>query len=52
MLEIFQYDFMQRAFVAGLIIAILASISGTFVVLKRYSMISETLAHSALVVMQ
>lgn len=49
MLEIFQYDFMQRAFVAGLIIAILASISGTFVVLKRYSMISETLAHSALV---
>ena len=49
MLEIFQYDFMQRAFIAGLIIAILASVSGTFVVLKRYSMISETLAHSALV---
>jgi zinc transport system permease protein len=40
---------MQRAFLAGIIIAILASISGTFVVLRRYSMISETLAHSALV---
>lgn len=48
MLEILQYDFMQRAFLAGIIIATLASISGTFVVLKRYSMISETLAHSAL----
>jgi zinc transport system permease protein len=49
MLEMLSYDFMQRAFIAGIIIAILASISGTFVVLRRYSMISETLAHSALV---
>ena len=49
MTEMLSYDFMQRAFVAGIIIAILASISGTFVVLRRYSMISETLAHSALV---
>ncbi|ADN10177.1 metal ABC transporter permease [Sulfurimonas autotrophica] len=49
MLEMFDYDFMQRAFVAGLFIAILASISGNFVVLRRYSLMSETLAHSALV---
>lgn len=49
MIEMFEYDFMQRAFAAGIIIAVLASVSGTFVVLKRYSMISETLAHSALV---
>lgn len=49
MLDMFEYDFMQRAFLAGIIIAVLASISGTFVVLRRYSMISETLAHSALV---
>jgi len=49
MLEMFEYEFMQRAFLAGFLIAILASVSGTFVVLKRYSMISETLAHSALV---
>lgn len=49
MLEMFEYEFMQRAFLAGMLIATLASISGTFVVLKRYSMISETLAHSALV---
>lgn len=49
MLEMFQYEFMQRAFIAGIFIAVLASIGGTFVVLKRYSLISETLAHSALV---
>ena len=49
MLEMFDYDFMQRAFVAGLFIATLASISGNFVVLRRYSLMSETLAHSALV---
>jgi len=49
MIEMFSYDFMQRAFVAGLFIAVLASISGTFIVLKRYSLMSETLAHSALV---
>ena len=49
MIEMFSYDFMQRAFLAGIIIAVLASVSGTFIVLKRYSMMSETLAHSALV---
>ena len=49
MLEMLSYSFMQNAFIAGFIIAILASVSGTFVVLRRYSMISETLAHSALV---
>jgi len=48
MLEMFEYDFMQRALLAGIIIASLASISGTFVVLRRYSLIGETLAHSAL----
>lgn len=40
---------MQRAFAAGLIIAILAAISGSFIVLRRYSLLSETLAHVSLV---
>ena len=48
MIEMLSYEFMQRAFIAGIFIAILASLSGTFVVLRRYSLISETLAHSAL----
>lgn len=49
MIEMLSYDFMVRAFLAGIIIAVLAAISGSFVVLRRYSMITETLAHSALV---
>jgi len=44
-----EYAFMQRALIAGILIAILAAVSGTFVVLKRYSMIGETLAHASLV---
>ena len=49
MTEMLSYEFMQRAFIAGILIATLASISGTFIVLKRYALMSETLAHSALV---
>jgi len=49
MIEMLSYDFMQRAFIAGIFIAILASISGTFIVLRRYSLMSETLAHASLV---
>ncbi|MDQ1298372.1 MAG: zinc transport system permease protein [Campylobacterota bacterium] len=49
MIEMFSYPFMQRAFAAGLIIAVLAAISGSFIVLRRYSLLSETLAHVSLV---
>lgn len=49
MLDIFQYDFMINAFLAGIIIAVLASVSGSFIVLRRYAMLTETLAHVALV---
>lgn len=45
----FEYDFMVNAFLAGIIIAILASVSGSFIVLRRYAMLTETLAHVALV---
>ncbi|HEX5710387.1 MAG TPA: metal ABC transporter permease [Sulfuricurvum sp.] len=43
------HPFMQRAFVAGLMIALLAAMSGSFIVLRRYSLLSETLAHVSLV---
>ncbi len=49
MFEIFQYQFMINAILSGGIIAILASVSGSFMVLRRYSLMTETLAHSALV---
>ena len=49
MLTIFQYDFMVRAFMAGTIIAILAPTIGIFLVVKRYSLLADTLAHVSLV---
>ena len=48
-MEMLQYPFMQNAFIAGLMIAVLASLSGSFIVLRRYSLLSETLAHVSLV---
>jgi zinc transport system permease protein len=48
MLEIFQYDFMVRAFIAGTIIAAISPLIGTFLVVRRYSMMADTLAHVAL----
>jgi zinc transport system permease protein len=49
MLEIFQYDFMIRAFAAGLIIGVIAPIVGIFLVVKRYSLLADTLSHVSLV---
>jgi len=49
MLTIFQYDFMVRAFLAGLIVAVLAPCIGIFLVVKRYSLLADTLAHVSLV---
>ncbi len=43
----FQYEFMQNAFLAAIFISILCPIVGVFLVLKRYSMMGDTLAHSA-----
>ena len=47
-MEILTYDFMQRAFLAGIITAILASSMGVFIVLKRMSLIGDSLSHAAL----
>lgn len=45
MLEIFQYDFMVRAFEAGIAIGIIAPLIGMFLVVRRYSLMADTLAH-------
>lgn len=44
----FQYVFIQRAMVAGVIIGILCASWGTFIVLRRMSLVGHALAHSAL----
>lgn len=48
MLEIFQYDFIIRAFAAGLAIGVIAPIIGMFLVVRRYSLMADTLAHVSL----
>lgn len=48
MLEIFQYDFMIRAFIAGVVTGVIAPIIGTFLVVRRLSLMAETLAHVSL----
>ncbi len=47
-LEIFQYGFMVRGFEAGIIVALIAPLIGIFLVLRRYSLIADTLAHVSL----
>jgi len=48
MLEIFSYDFIVRAMVAGIVTAITAAIVGNFIVAARKAIISDMLAHAAL----
>lgn len=45
--EAFQYDFMQRALVAGALISISCAVLGVFLVLRRFSLIGEGLSHFA-----
>lgn len=49
MFEIFQYDFMIRAFIAGIAVALVAPTIGMFLVVRRYSLMADTLAHVSLV---
>jgi len=45
MLEILQYAFMQRALAGGILIAILCSTIGVFLVLRRMALLGDGLAH-------
>lgn len=48
MLELFEYGFMRDAFIVGLCLAIILPCMGLTIVLKRLSMIGDTLAHASL----
>ncbi len=45
--EILTYGFMQRALISGIAIAILCSVVGLFLVLRRYSLFGDAIAHSS-----
>lgn len=46
--NLFQYQFMIRAFWAGIIVAIIAPLIGSFLVVRRLSLIADALSHVAL----
>lgn len=48
MLNIFEYSFIVRGLEAGLLIGVIAPIIGMFLVLRRYSLIADTLSHVSL----
>mgnify|MGYP000970289392 FL=1 len=45
---ILEYDFMRRAFVVGLLLAVIVPCIGVIVVFKRLSMIGDALSHTSL----
>ncbi len=46
-IEILTYGFMQRALVTGIAISLMCSVVGLFLVLRRYSLFGDALAHAA-----
>jgi zinc transport system permease protein len=46
--EIFHYEFLQHAFLAGMMIGLLAPLLGVFVVVRRLSLIADALSHVTL----
>ncbi|MCK9152469.1 metal ABC transporter permease [Methanobacterium alcaliphilum] len=47
MLELFQYQFMQNAFIAAILVSISCGIVGTYVVIKKIVSISGGISHAA-----
>jgi zinc transport system permease protein len=47
-MEILQYEFMQKAFIIGLIISVICPLVGLFIALRRMSLIADALSHISL----
>jgi len=45
--EILQYSFMQRAILSGVVVAVVCSVIGLFLVLRRQSLFGDALSHAA-----
>ena len=46
--EILQYEFLQNAFLTGIIIGLLPRLLGVFIVVRRLSLIADALSHVTL----
>ncbi len=46
--SIFEYEFLQNAFVSGMLIGIIAPLLGVFIVVRRMSLIADALSHVTL----
>lgn len=46
--EMFQFDFIVRAFEAGLMLSVIAPLIGVFLVVRRYSLLADALSHVSL----
>jgi len=47
-MQIFQYDFMVNAIIAGVFVGISCAVVGVFLVLRKFSLIGDGLAHTSL----
>jgi len=47
MLEVLQYEFIQRALISGIAISLSCSLLGLFLVLKRFSLFGDAISHVA-----
>ncbi|MFH0875637.1 MAG: metal ABC transporter permease [archaeon] len=45
MIEMLAYPFMQKAFITGIFVSIACALLGTFLVLRRYALIGDGIAH-------
>lgn len=45
--DILQFDFMQRALVAGLLVGLICPVIGVFIILRKQSLIGDSLGHVA-----
>lgn len=45
---LFHYEFLQNAFLTGILIGILAPLLGVFIVVRRLSLIADALSHVTL----